>query len=678
MKMKRGKTAGPSLIKIIRRVTGPAIFCFFAVLTVTVALAYQVVGEGVEPDNGGSQPPPDRDSVEILPGKTGAHKNETVYVILDHGGNPLEQRIVNRIYQSGDPMAGQIIDYGSYSSVSNLSSPAEPVLEEGRVLWDSALLEEGDIYYEGVTDKSLPVDFKIEYYLDGEPVNGQELAGKSGRLEIVIATTNNLVVDDPVYYREYHGNMVRVNETNYVPLMVQGSLTMDLNRFSNIEAEDVMTIVTGQSMMINFMAFPYPEAKVTLGMDAENIELNNMVFTIIPGLLLVPEVDIENDLLEMVEGVSAIGDGLLRLSDGAGLLLQGLEQFHDQGSGMFAEIEEIIAYLDEFRDFVEAIIEIDLGETIAELVDLLEGILDNIDQFPDPGEFTGHMASLRERTDELTLHSENLDRHAGMLLSTSDLVIAEAYKLVAENEEGSELYVLGMLLLAREEEVRRVAESSASVGQGVAGLDEVTSALQSDWANYYLPGLQAAQDSARQIDQLLGHLLEQLKEYLDQLDRIEDYRGEIMELIETVDEIIAGVAALPQALEQMVQGQRQLRDGMLQLHDRGIIMLKNGLIEGVNEARYGKAKLDLMLTLAGNYRSHADNEHNRNSDVQFIVQTEKIKKQESEASEDNKNSELPVQEETPWERFLDLFKQFGDLPSSEQGSEKRIYRLLPG
>ena len=47
-----------------------------------------------------------------------------------------------------------------------------------------------DVYYKGNTNKELPVDCKITYKLDGNEISAEDVAGKSGKIEITIDYTN--------------------------------------------------------------------------------------------------------------------------------------------------------------------------------------------------------------------------------------------------------------------------------------------------------------------------------------------------------------------------------------------------------------------------------------------------------------------------------------------------------
>ena len=59
---------------------------------------------------------------------------------------------------------------------------------DGRMVWQA---DGKDIYYQGKTDKELPVTTEITYTLDGNPVQPDELAGKSGHLKIDFSYINH-------------------------------------------------------------------------------------------------------------------------------------------------------------------------------------------------------------------------------------------------------------------------------------------------------------------------------------------------------------------------------------------------------------------------------------------------------------------------------------------------------
>ena len=47
-----------------------------------------------------------------------------------------------------------------------------------------------DLYYQGDYSGKLPLEFKISYTLDGQPISAKDIAGKSGKVKITIKMNN--------------------------------------------------------------------------------------------------------------------------------------------------------------------------------------------------------------------------------------------------------------------------------------------------------------------------------------------------------------------------------------------------------------------------------------------------------------------------------------------------------
>jgi len=114
-------------------------------------------------------------------GDNGIGKNETVYAVLSHDGTIKDVRVINWAY--GAESGKYWVDYGNYTDIANMTTEDKPVLEGEKILWPMSALEAGNFYYQGITEKELPVTINIDYYLDGEKSDGTDLAGKSGKLQ---------------------------------------------------------------------------------------------------------------------------------------------------------------------------------------------------------------------------------------------------------------------------------------------------------------------------------------------------------------------------------------------------------------------------------------------------------------------------------------------------------------
>jgi len=118
--------------------------------------------------------------------------------------------------------------------------------------------------------------------------------------------------------------------------------------------------------------------------------------------------------------------------------------------------------------------------------------------------------------------------------------------------------------------------------------------------------------------------------------------------------IVTETKTLPEDIDVLVDGVRELRDGVEEFTDDGVTVLKDEIIEGVDDIKFGKAMEDEITKLAQNYTSFMDNDKNINSSVQFIMQTEEIKIHEAKILDELENLDNKT---TFWQKLVNLFKK---------------------
>ncbi len=108
-------------------------------------------------------------------------KDESVYVTLNQNG-VIKEKIVSDWLHSEN--AGiSIKDKSELTGIKNIKGNEKPEISGDKVTWKS---DKKDIFYQGKTDKKLPIETDIVYKLDGKEIKPQELAGKSGKVTINI------------------------------------------------------------------------------------------------------------------------------------------------------------------------------------------------------------------------------------------------------------------------------------------------------------------------------------------------------------------------------------------------------------------------------------------------------------------------------------------------------------
>ena len=106
-------------------------------------------------------------------------KDETVYVISDAKGQ--SGKVIVEEWLKNRDGAATIEDVSDLEGITNIKGDETFTKDGDKLTWQA---NGNDIYYEGTTDKEVPVSEKITYFLDGEEIEPEELAGKSGEVTI--------------------------------------------------------------------------------------------------------------------------------------------------------------------------------------------------------------------------------------------------------------------------------------------------------------------------------------------------------------------------------------------------------------------------------------------------------------------------------------------------------------
>lgn len=616
--------------------------------------------------------PTDDDAGEV---SDSVGKDETIYVILDHDGTVLEQRVVNRIYGKGD--VKEVRDYGRYSSVRNMETPDEPGLEDGLIVWDGRLLKKGDIYYEGITDKELPVEVSIKYFLDGREVDARELAGRTGDVRIEVEIKNRLSVERPITYESYAGHSVSKEYEHYIPFMVQVSYPVDLDVFSDIKADDAVKVVTGRTMNLSFATFPYPDARVTFEMTGSDIELEPITFTVIPQVPPVPDVDMEDELVKMLDGVRKIRNGFkqfhdavqpmtnggIRMPEGRRALDEGISALIEGSSRLDESSGELIGGFDAGLKGLG-----ELKDGLSALVEGLSGVALGVSGL------AGSAEELYAAVDSLSLLAGQLQAAAkGWEQSTSPGVmqlaglnremVAIAQKLVREQPEGSDLYRLGQMILQQNRimedmgGVQGLMQSSTQLVEAINALKEGTDKLKEGVKNQLVPGIRALDRSIAGLASGAEAALRGMEEY--QKGQMA-YRQGLVKYVEGVGGLNHGLNALRSNFAGIFAGMdsltgvlEKMAEGLSAMDSQGLAEMEGGLIKAIDDMRFARALKRRMEELVDGYRSFMDNERNRNSSVQFILRTKKVDYQHE--GKESQNAEAARPGGNVWERLLDLF-----------------------
>ena len=182
------------------------------------------------------------------------YKEETVYVNADATGNSDEVTVSDWLKNSGS-VSGNLTDESILKEIKNVKGD-ETFTENGdQLTWNTA---GEDIYYQGTTDKELPVSVKLTYFLDGKEVKPDELKGKSGHLKIQVQYTNNEKKTVTVDGKE---------EEVYTPFIMMTGMILPNETFSNVTIDNGKVISDGSRNIV--VGFGMPGLKDSLDLDEE-------------------------------------------------------------------------------------------------------------------------------------------------------------------------------------------------------------------------------------------------------------------------------------------------------------------------------------------------------------------------------------------------------------------------
>ncbi|MFR7666460.1 MAG: hypothetical protein ACLU2J_04035 [Clostridia bacterium] len=163
-------------------------------------------------------------------------KDETVYTKANANGSSY-QTIVSEHLKNSDN-AELLKDMSTLLNIKNTNGDEEASQNGTSLEWKTS---GNDIYYQGNTDRELPLDCTIKYELNGEEIAPNDLIGKSGNVKITIEYTNK---------EERFVNINGKSEKMYVPFVVMAGTMLDNTKMKNIEVTNGKVLDNGQKTVV--------------------------------------------------------------------------------------------------------------------------------------------------------------------------------------------------------------------------------------------------------------------------------------------------------------------------------------------------------------------------------------------------------------------------------------------
>lgn len=280
--------------------------------------------------------------------------DEAYYATLDYYGNLTEGSVVKSYLLNG---ADTLTDYGTYDEVVNLTDGTAPAVRPGKTVFTFGNDAPAHFYFEGKTAQpfqDLPWTLSVSYRLNGVPTQAQDLAGKTGEVEIAIDAVPN----------ESAGAYARNNYT------LEAMAIFNQDDILSLEAEGAQVQLIGNLRLVLFLALPGDEQHFLIRVGAEDFAFGGMTFLMVPATL--SQLD---QIAELSAQKEDLEDNYHKLSDSLDTLLDSL-------NGMSGSLYATAAGLDELNT-ARGTISGGKGQVYSDL-DALRGDLDNVAAVLEP------------------------------------------------------------------------------------------------------------------------------------------------------------------------------------------------------------------------------------------------------------------------------------------------------
>ena len=501
--------------------------------------------------------------------------------------------------------------------------------------------KDGNYVDEKNSDKELPIDCKITYYLDGKEISAKKLAGRKGHVKISITYTNK------------DGHDVAVNGQNttmYTPFVVVSGTMIDTDNNSNIKVtngkvinQDGKTFVVGVTMpgmQQNLQAedVDIPDT-IDIEMDTDNFKMNNIMTYSTPKLLdknidwsqfdtvfsQVSQLKKSSD--QIASGANTIKSGASSLSGGAAQLQSGSAKLASGAKNLDVNMAKASAGASRLS---EGTVKVNNG--VAEIIKSINANNSSTNSYANQ---LGQIQTLKEGNTKLY------------------------YSIIGKGDEANPEINIGLTSLENEnvpkgqlEQLQKLVQTGEATEQQKAQLDQLKQVVDLYEGQKEIniktikvlklnnqaidDVIEAFKSVQAQVSQTQVKLLSAMKQL--QIGTMETKNGAaslnngMKQLSSGAHQLSNGASALNGGMGALASGSRRLEsglgiltDGINQFNTQGI----NKIYDMVNNKVYNLVQRGRKLEELSNSYANFDSGDSSRDNVRFITITDSIKKSSS-------------------------------------------------
>ena len=592
-------------------------------------------------------------------------KEETVYSKLDTTGKSYQTVVSNHIKNT--EYLDEIRDLSDLLEIENLNENNTYTQDGNVIVWNA---QGRDVYYNGKSEKELPIEVKMTYTLDGKEILPEELSGKSGKLNIKIEYTNK--EKHTVYV---NGEYVEM----YTPFVIFAGTYFKNDTVQNVKVttgkavdDGSKTIVIGmalpglqQSLGLDSTDFSIPE-NIEIEMDIKDYEQSSIITFVTPKVIekrdfnILDELDtlyssvdtLQSSMNQIEEGAKTLSEGTAlysqnyntfnsaigMLNDGTTTLQENYEVFNNglqtanEGAKQVNDgMQQLNTAAESIKDVVYTVIDWlqtamntlvtplkALEQTIIEDIDAVIAMVDNIST--PSQENIDYINGLNYQAIQ-ELYTENANLEAlkegadEETIAFLDEQIATNNNVIALLEQNNAETVYQNVDPEQVAQVRaKLVEIRGKVENSELTVEELEAKVQNIINQVYaaFDGINALAQGTEQ----LANGTEQLAEASIQIN------DGIATLSSSTEQLKAASIQLNDASIQISDGAKQLYDGISRFNNEGIKVLTSKVN---NDVRGITARLDKLIELSEEYNNFSQIDSQAHGDLRFIMISDAIK-----------------------------------------------------
>lgn len=586
-------------------------------------------------------------------------KDETVYSKINSRGENYQTIVSTHIENKEE--SDLIQDITDLLKIENTKGEEEFTQDGNALIWKA---DKKDIYYQGESQKELPVECEVKYELEGKEVKPEEILGKAGHVKITIQYSN----------KEQH--MVNINgkdETMYTPFVAIAGTILQNDTNKNIEISNGKIINDGSKTLVIGIALPGLQESlgvnkkdieipnnIEITMDATNFELGNVITFVTPKILEKDDLNFLNlwdkvsnkvDTLETAsnqiqEGSVSLAEGTNQLAAGTKELKEGANVAYNGAKQIKTEVSQATKQLaSDKTEVLDANTLNTIGEQAKQAANLSDAQKKQIGsqaQAVAIQNIQGQKEAIGQKAENqvvnLALTAEQKQQIASSVKAS--LEANSNYMVLPVDQQQIILqFSQSLAISASETTARQTAKQVANVtaqtvAQEVAGSVANTTAQTVAQMTAEQTAQTTATIIAKQVAEQVkavaqSQVITQMKTLGEGLDQLTNGLGSLQE----------GSNSLQSGANELNQGADTLAEGIKTFHEEGIKKVcdyMNSDVKSMSE------RMERLVELSKEYDNFTMLNGENNGTVKFIMIVDAIKKQED--SENTKEEAiLPTQ-----------------------------------